>query len=68
MPQVNMVPNKIEFPDNFSFQKYKKCTPGHEGGVKKYKWHFWNAAGFYDLGQQADIETKTILVQQFKKL
>ena len=36
--------------------------PGHPAGVKRYEWRFWTAAGFCDLGQQAEIYTKTILV------
>ena len=32
------------------------------GWVKRYEWHFWTASAFCDLGQQADLYTKTILV------
>ena len=32
------------------------------GGVNWYEWQFWTPAGFCDLGQQADLYTKIILV------
>ena len=44
--------------------------PVHPGEVKWYDWHFWTGGDFCDLGQQADLCTKTILVtgrfQQWK--
>ena len=36
--------------------------PGHPGGVYWYEQHFWTDADLFDLGQQADFYTKTILV------
>ena len=31
-------------------------------GLKRYELHFWTPAGFFDLGQQVDLYTETILI------
>ena len=35
--------------------------PGHPGGVNWYECNFWTAGDFYNLEQQANLYTKTIL-------
>ena len=32
--------------------------PGHLGGVTRYEWYFWTAAGFCNLGQQVELTKK----------
>ena len=36
--------------------------PGHPGGVNWYEQHVWTDVDLFDLGQQADLYTKSILV------
>ena len=50
LPQNSILQNKSQ---------PKMLLPGHPGEVHWYKQHFWTNADFFDLGQQADLYTKS---------
>ena len=65
LQMIDMFEWASKLPQNYMFLEWPQpgmLLFGNPGEVKWYEWHSWTTSFFCDLGQQADLSTKNILV------